>query len=147
MLAALLKTLHVLGVVAWVGGMAFSQFSLRPSLALLDAPARIRLMHEVFRRFFAQAAAAALVVLVTGVALIALGGGEPRFAVQAMAMLGLAMGVVLGVVRLHLYPRLGTAVARQDWPAGAATLQSIRRAILLNLALGLSIIVIALGGA
>ena len=54
MLHALLKTIHVLGVVVWIGGMAFSQFSLRPALAVLDGPARVRLMQQVFQRFFGR---------------------------------------------------------------------------------------------
>ena len=36
MVYALLKALHVLAVVLWVGGMAFAHFFLRPALATLE---------------------------------------------------------------------------------------------------------------
>ncbi|EFK95682.1 membrane protein [sediment metagenome] len=47
MVYALLKALHVLAVVLWVGGMAFAHFFLRPALATLEPPHRLRLMHVV----------------------------------------------------------------------------------------------------
>ena len=37
MIYALLKTLHLLCVILWVGGMVFAHFFLRPALAELDA--------------------------------------------------------------------------------------------------------------
>ena len=42
MVYALLKALHVLAVVLWVGGMAFAHFFLRPALATLEPPQRLR---------------------------------------------------------------------------------------------------------
>ena len=56
---SLLKAVHVLAVLVWVGGMVFAHFFLRPALVLLEPPQRLRLMHEVLRRFFA-------IVLVAG---------------------------------------------------------------------------------
>lgn len=50
-------------MVLWVGGMLFARFFLRPALAVLDPPQRLRLMHEVLRRFFAAVTVAALAVL------------------------------------------------------------------------------------
>ena len=52
MLYATLKTQHVLAIVVWVGGMVFAHFFLRPALARLEPPVRLRLMHEVLGRFF-----------------------------------------------------------------------------------------------
>ena len=37
-----LKIAHVLAIVVWVGGMAFVQFFLRPSLGTLEPPQRLR---------------------------------------------------------------------------------------------------------
>ena len=51
-LDALLKTLHVLAVVLWVGGMVFAHFYLRPSLTEFDPPTRLALMCSVLKRFF-----------------------------------------------------------------------------------------------
>jgi uncharacterized membrane protein len=149
MLHALLKTLHLLGVVVWVGGMAFAQFSLRPSLTVLDPPARLRLMHEVFGRFFAIVAVAGLLVLFTGgwmMADVAKGGSRVPLAWQAMAGLGVVMLLIFGYVRLALYGRFGRAVVAQDWAAGAAALAPIRRWIAVNLALGAAVIAIVVLG-
>ena len=150
MLHAILKTLHVLGVILWIGGMAFSQFSLRPSLVLLEGPVRVKLMHEVFRRFFAIATVASLVVVGSGawmMGLVAEAHIDPPAAWKAMAVLGVAMLVIFGYVRAVLFRRLEAAVRHEDWPAGAAALAGIRRCIIANLAIGLSIIVIVLGPA
>lgn len=42
MIYAILKTLHVLSIVVCVGGMAFAHFFLRPAVAPLDPPVRLR---------------------------------------------------------------------------------------------------------
>jgi len=145
MLHALLKTVHVLGVVIWIGGMFFSQFCLRPALGVLEGPARVRLMHQVFTRFFAIVAAAGVLVLLSGgwmMSDVAAGGARVPLVWQAMAGLGVLMVLIFGHVRFVLYRRLTRAVAAEDWPGGAAQLASIRRWITVNLAIGLAIIVI-----
>ena len=143
MLYALLKTLHLLCVILWVGGMVFAHFFLRPSLAELDAPVRLRLMHAVL-------------VLVSGVWMI---GRTARHMVQSglsfnlplewlvMSVLGVLMLAIFGHLRFALYPRLSRAVAGQAWPAGATALQAIRRWVLVNLGLGVVIVVVTLMGA
>lgn len=52
MIYAALKTVHVLAIILWIGGMAFAHFFLRPAVAQLEAPVRLRLMHDVLGRFF-----------------------------------------------------------------------------------------------
>jgi uncharacterized membrane protein len=37
MLYATLKTVHVLSIIVWIGGMVFSHFFLRPAVAQLEA--------------------------------------------------------------------------------------------------------------
>ncbi len=50
---ALLYALHVLAATVWVGGMFFAWMVLRPAaVAMLQAPERLRLWTDVFRRFF-----------------------------------------------------------------------------------------------
>ena len=51
MIYAALKTVHVLAIILWIGGMAFAHFFLRPAVAQLEAPVRLRLMHDVLGRF------------------------------------------------------------------------------------------------
>src|SRR5690606_39815598 len=100
MFYAALKLIHVLAVVFWVGGMAFAHTCLRPSVALLQPPERLRLMHAVLGRFFSGVLAAALLVLFSGLWMI---GRVAKESVQAgvsfampldwilMAVLGLVM--------------------------------------------------------
>jgi len=52
MFYATLKTIHLLSVIVWIGGMVFAHFFLRPALTPLAAPDRVRLMHDVLGRFF-----------------------------------------------------------------------------------------------
>jgi len=52
MIYASLKTIHLFSIVVWIGGMAFAHFFLRPAVAQLEAPVRLRLMHDVLGRFF-----------------------------------------------------------------------------------------------
>ena len=52
MLYASLKAIHLLAVIAWVGGMFFTLMCLRPAVhEVLEAPARVRLMQSTLRRF------------------------------------------------------------------------------------------------
>lgn len=52
MLYAILKTVHLLAVIAWIGGMFFMLACLRPSLGVIDGAARPQLMSAVMARFF-----------------------------------------------------------------------------------------------
>lgn len=153
MLYAILKLLHVLSIVVWVGGMVFAAFFLRPAAMQLPPPQRVQLMHAALQRFFAAVVVAVLVVFVTGGWMI---GRAAKETVQAgltfnmpldwtlMAALGVLMMSIFAHIRFALYKRLDRAVAAQDWPAGAAALASIRTWVGVNLALGTLIIVFTL---
>ena len=152
-LYALLKTLHVLATVVWVGGMVFAHFFLRPALAQLEPPQRLRLMHEVLRRFFAAVSVAALLILATGLWMI---GRVAKQAVQSggsfampldwtlMAVLGVLMVAIYGHIRFVLFKRFAVAVTALDWPAGGVALAKLRTWVGVNLALGVTVIVVAL---
>ena len=152
-LYALLKTLHVLATVLWVGGMMFAHFFLRPALAQLEPPQRLRLMHEVLRRFFGAVSVAALLILATGLWMI---GRVAKQAVQSggsfampldwtlMAVLGVLMVAIYGHIRFVLFKRFAVAVTALDWPAGGAALAKLRTWVSVNLALGVTVIVVAL---
>ena len=153
MLYAILKLLHVLSIVVWVGGMVFAAFFLRPAAMQLPPPQRVQLMHAALQRFFAAVVVAVLVVFVTGGWMI---GRAAKETVQAgltfnmpldwtlMAALGVLMMSIFAHIRFALYKRLDRAVATQDWPAGGAALASIRTWVGVNLALGTLIIVFTL---
>ena len=153
MLMAVLKALHVLAVVVWVGGMAFAHFCLRPSLALLEPPARVKFMHAVLGRFFNVVLGAAGLILLSGFWMI---GRAARQAVQSggqfqwpldwvvMTAVGLLMVALFGHVRFVLFKRLTAAVQAGDVPAAAAAIAAIRPWVALNLGLGVGLIALVL---
>ncbi len=128
MFYATLKSLHVLAIVVWIGGMVFAHFFLRPALAQLEPPQRLRLMHEVLGRFFKAVLVAALLTLASGVWML---GRVAKEVVQSggnfQMPLGWTLMTVLGVlmvanfmhIRFALYARLSRAVAATDWAAAA----------------------------
>jgi uncharacterized membrane protein len=144
MVTALLLFAHLLGVVLWVGGMAFAHWFLRPAVQALEPPQRVALMQRVLQRFLAAAGVAVLVTLASGGVLMAL--GLRGLHVHAMAALGVAMAAIYGHVRFVLYARLARAAEAQDWPAGGAALGTIRRWVGFNLGLGVVVIAVALLG-
>lgn len=149
MLYAALKTAHVLSIVVWIGGMVFAHFFLRPSVAALEPPVRLRLMHEVLGRFFQAITLLSLLALFSGgwmmgqAAKAGAQGGAP-FAMPVswtvMSILGTLMVLIFGHIRFALYGRLRRAVAASDWAAGGAALQKIRLWVLVNMVIGLTII-------
>ena len=149
MIYAILKTLHLLSIILWVGGMAFVLFFLRPALGRLQPADRVNLMHEVLRRFFGAVSASIVIALVSGLWMMgefARGASASGIAMpmswMVMTTLGLLMMGVFGHIRFVLYKRLQRAVMDSNWPAGGAALASIRLWVLFNLFLGLLIIVV-----
>ena len=139
-----LLLLHLLAIVVWVGGMAFALFCLRPAaIAVLPPPQRIPLMHAALERFFKLVVLAIALLLVSGVGMILIAGAK-QMPVAWMWMIGL--GVVMMTIFFHLravsFARLGKCVEAADWPAAARHLEQIRVMVLLNLAIGLSIIAV-----
>ena len=145
-LYAVLVFLHVLAVVIWVGGMFVMHTAVRPSaVQLLEPPQRLPLMTAILGRFFKLVAAAVLVTLVTGVAMIALAGGMKSLhgSVYWMFGIGLVMMLIYGHIRFAPFPRLQRAVAAKDWPTAARNLDMIRLMVSVNLAFGIITIMIA----
>ena len=150
MVYATLKTLHILAIIVWIGGMVFTHFFLRPSLSLLDPPQRLRLMHAVLGRFFQAVLVAAFVVLATGgwmIGRVARATGSSfhmSLRWTLMTVLGVLMIAIFGHIRFVLYKRLAQAVGKSDWPAGAAAMTQIRQWVVVNLAIGIVIVVATL---
>jgi uncharacterized membrane protein len=149
MLYVALKAFHLLAIVVWVGGMVFAHFFLRPATGFLPPEARVRLMHAVLGRFFAAVLVAALLTLITGLWMINTSASQAlalgaHFAMPMawtiMATLGIVMVMIFGHIRFVLYKRLRCAVTSADWPAGAGALAQIRQWVVVNMALGLTII-------
>jgi uncharacterized membrane protein len=153
MIYAILKLLHILSIVVWIGGMVFAHFFLRPAAMQLEPPQRVRLMHAALQRFFSAVLVSIAVVLISGLWMI---GRVAKETVQAglafnmpldwtlMAILGIAMMAIFGHIRFSLFKRLSQAVAASDWPAGGAALAAIRTWVGINLGIGVAIIVLTL---
>ena len=157
MLYASLKAIHLLAVIAWVGGMFFMLMCLRPAVhEVLEAPPRVRLMHSTLRRFLRIISIAALAIFVSGAAMVALVWRDRAAAGlafnmpldwYAMAVLFFVMLAVFLHVRLDLFPRVARAIEAETWPAGGAALLAIRWEVAINLVIGIFIVVMVRLGA
>ena len=153
---ALLKLLHLLSVVVWIGGMSFTLFCLRPAAATLEPQVRVPFMADVLGRFFSAVLWMALVAIASGAAMVVRVAQTTRTTGapfnmpadwMAMAALGLLMAAIFGHIRFALYKRLQRAVAASDWKAGGAAITEIRFWVGANLSLGALIIVVVVLGA
>jgi uncharacterized membrane protein len=142
------RWLHLMGVVVWVGGMFFAHMALRPAAAALPPPVRLPLLAQTLSRFFAWAGVAVVAVLATGTWMAHAMGGFRAIGldVQAMTAIGLAMALVYGFIVTGPYRALRGAIADERWEAGGAAMATIRRLVLLNLALGIATIAVAVLG-
>ena len=135
--------LHILSIVAWVGGMFFAVVVLRPSVAALDPAQRVALHNRVFRRFFLVVWHAMPFALITGYAMIL--GVWHNFAtlpwnVNTMQGLGLLMAAIFLVVVFGPYRRMRRAVSTAR---AVEAIETIRKLIVVNVVLGAATIVIA----
>ncbi|WMD20442.1 CopD family protein [Achromobacter seleniivolatilans] len=146
MFYSVLKFVHVLAVILWVGGMLFAHCFLRPAAAQLEPPVRLKLMVAVLGPFLNAVLASIVLILVSGAWMI---GKMAKEAAQTggsffmplswtlMACGGLVMMAIFGHIRFALYKRLRAAVAASDWPLGGQTMAVIRLAVGVNLILGI----------
>ncbi|MGZ9737381.1 CopD family protein [Pseudomonas azerbaijanorientalis] len=144
---SLIYSLHVLAALLWVGGMFFAWMVLRPAaIKALEGPARLKLWVEVFQGFFRWVWVAVVLLPVSGVGMLHMhfNGFEaaPRY-VQVMMGLYVVMTALFIRIQALMLPELRTAVAEQDWSAGAAILGRIRRLVGINLLVGLAVVAIA----
>ncbi len=146
MLRQVLILLHLLGAIAWIGGMFFAYFCLRPAAAeLLEPPIRLTLWTATFARFLRYTAISVVVILATGFTLIAqVGFGAAPIGWHVMLALGLVMAAVFGHIYMALFPRLRKSCADSAWPAAGQVLNTIRRLVALNLVLGICTVIAAI---
>ena len=144
-LHAALLFLHVLSVVVWIGGMAFSHLCLRPAiLHVLEGSQRLRLWQAVFERFFPLVWVAVTLILASGAALLAhVGMAQAPRGWHAMLLLGTVMAAVFVNVQLGPYAAFRRAMATEDWAAAAAQQGRIRARVSFNLVLGIATIACA----
>jgi len=155
-LYASLKAVHLLAIVVWIGGMAFTLFCLRPAARVLEPPARVTLMHAALGRFFAIVTVAAVVAFASGAAMLVIARSAAVRAGlafnmpldwYAMIVLFFVMLAVFVHLRGVLFRQLAAAVAAGRWADGAAALNAIRWEVSINLVIGAFIIIfVRLGG-
>ena len=134
--------IHLLAVVTWVGGMIFALFCLRPAaIAILPPPQRIPLMHAALGRFFSIVILAIAVIIGTGVTMIvSVGMKNMPTTWMWMILLGGVMMTIFFHLRAAPFRRLASAIPAENWSLAARQLEQIRLGVMLNLAIGLSII-------
>jgi uncharacterized membrane protein len=134
----LTKLLHLAAAILWLGGMGFVLLVLRSAAsATLAPPQRLPLMAAAMRRFFVLVWVCIVVLLTTGIAMLAAAG--PRAAPpgwHAMFGIGLVMFALFAYLYFGPFRRLRRAVAAQDWPAGGAQLRQIASLVVANFVLG-----------
>lgn len=134
----LMKFLHILAAIVWLGGASFMLFALRPAAAeLLAPPQRLPLLARTLQRFFLHVWASIGVLLLTGLVML-LGVGMKNAPVGWHLMLGI--GLLMFALFGHLYfgpfRRLKLAVSVSDWPEGGRRAGQIATLAMLNLGLG-----------
>jgi uncharacterized membrane protein len=139
---AVLKALHLLCAVLWVGGMFFAYVVLRPSLAAIEAPQRMLLHTQVFRKFFLVVWHAMPLILITGFAMLGFLGGMANapWQIHIMLGLGLLMAAVFLAIFFGPYRQFRRTTGRNRM---ASSLDNIRKLIGVNLILGLLTVIVA----
>jgi uncharacterized membrane protein len=145
MLRQLFLLLHLLSAMAWIGGMFFAYFCLRPAAAaVLQPPLRLPLWTATFARFLPYIAVAVALLLATGLAmLLQVGFRKAPVGWNVMFALGLVMAAVFIDVYSVLFPKLRAHSAAGAWPAAGQTLNRIRQLVALNLVLGVCTVIAA----
>lgn len=145
----ILKLIHLLAVLVWVGGMFFAYVILRPAaVEILQPPERLRLWNSVFRNFFLWVWTAVIVLLLTGLLMIQMYGGMAHIGryIHIMLTLGLGMMLIYGHVYFARYRPFKKHVAQENWKEAGALLGKIRQLVAINLGLGLLTVVVAMTG-
>ena len=118
MLRQFLLLFHLLAAMAWIGGMFFAYFCLRPAAAEVLQPAqRLPLWTATFARFLPYTALAVAVLIASGLAmLLQVGFRQAPTGWHVMFTLGLVMAAVFVFVYAALFPALRAHCAAAAWP-------------------------------
>ena len=135
---ALMKFLHILAAIVWLGGIGFMLLALRPVAAeLLAPPQRLPLIAQVLQRFFALVWASIALLLLTGLAmLLSTGMKQAPVGWHLMLGLGLVMFAIFGHLYFGPFRRLQQAVSAANWPEGGRRMGQIATLAGINLILG-----------
>ena len=140
---AVLKALHLLCAVLWVGGMFFAYVVLRPSLSAIETSQRMLLHTQVFRKFFLVIWHVMPLIIITGFAMLFgfIGGmANVPWQIHTMLGLGLLMAAVFLAIFFGPYRQFRRTTDRNRM---ASSLDNIRKLIGVNLILGLLTVIVA----
>jgi len=143
----ILKVLHQLAVIVWIGGMFFAFMVLRPVVSQqLQLPQNLIFWRAVFANFFHWVWLAVTIILASGLHMISqMGGfGKLPFNVYLMAALGVMMMLIFLYVFFTAYRKFKRFVAEEEWQHAGIALVQIRVLIGLNLIIGLVTVAIAI---
>lgn len=141
--------IHVLCAVIWIGGMFFVHTALRPVLTnLLEPPLQMKCWEQIFARFFRWVWIAIVLLLTSGVWIIALYGGMGKVGayIHLMVGLGVFMAMLFGHIFFVPYRRFKQAVAKEDFTEAGRRLKQIRLVMTINLVLGILVMIVAITG-
>ena len=141
-------TLHLLGVIIWVGGMFFAHVILRPVLnEQLEPHQRLPLLLRVFDGFFPWVWGSVITILASGYWMLFTHYEDVTgWWLTLMTLVGTLMAAIFIFIYVLPYHQFGTALKGDDMPRAVAAISLIRQLILVNLILGLSITLIATMG-
>lgn len=147
---AVALALHVLSAVVWVGGMFFAYVALRPAVGeVLAGIQDLQLWSRTFERFFRWVWVAVVLLPLTGYWMVYSMFGNLRTAgIHVELMQGIGWFMILLFLHLYFAPyrRLKRALAEEDSARARQSLRQIRAIVAANLALGLTVVVIASAG-
>ena len=134
----LLKFLHLVAAIVWLGGMTFMLRALRPALGeTLAPPQRLPLLAGVLRRFFLLVWLAVVVILLSGGYLLGHAAAQAApLGWYLMASIGTLMCLIFGHIYFAPYRRLQAAVAAANWPEGGRRANQIALLVTVNFWLG-----------
>lgn len=142
----LVKLIHLVAAILWMGGMAFMLMALRPATAsLLQPPERLMLMGAVWKRFFPVVLVSAIALFATGANLYttlfravkeATGQGYVPLGWNLMLILGLLMMVIFAYLYAVTYPKFKRAMVALDWPLAGKAAMHVHWMMVTNFILG-----------
>ena len=145
MLMSISLALHVLAAAVWIGGMFFAYVCLRPVLGQEEPTVRLKLWARVFGKFFPWVSMCIAILFVTGFLMIYSFGGFQVVGNYVYAMLvgAVLMTAIFKFVYAAPFKHLKRAVEEQNNKVAAFALGTIRKLVLTNLILGVTVVVIA----
>ena len=123
---AIWQFFHLVALFYWVGGLVFLGFYLLPRwLRLEHTPQSWHSLAQAIQAFSFGGIFAALLLLLSGYAMVSSIGGFGSLGVAVWIMVGLGTIAALGAFHLAFAPmkRLGRALDGQDWAAAAKALR------------------------